>query len=244
MAACPKCGRDYPVGSGNQCYNCFRDGKEHKRAGKRRPKPTSEEVPTGGAKRDPLLKSLSPSEIANISKWKGSDFEKIGLPEKSSRFDETTGIGKASFMPTFGRRRPSTVSNSEATRKPSVRIRLEGVNAFLDELFQEPTLLSDVLAEAGYSSRQIGELKRQVGRFLPYLADTWSRHLHRFFKKSSLLIVRHFGLDGFQPRRGGVVSGSVGRIHDMMFRLHDRRAEFRRELLAAAEKFVGPADRR
>lgn len=243
MAVCPKCGREYPVGSGNQCYNCFRDGKEHKRSGKRRPKPSSEDVPTGGARRDPLVKSLTPDEIRNFSKWTGSDFEAIGLPEKSSRFDSTTGTGKVSFNSTFGRRRPLSRPSSESTQTPCVRTRLEGVNSFLEELFGAPVLLSEILAEAGYSTTQIHVLKRQVAKFLPYLTDRWARMLRRFLKASSLPIVRHFGLDGCPPRRGGQIGGSVARIQDMMFVLRRHRDDFRRTLLSAAASFVGPVER-
>lgn len=243
MAACPKCGREYPVGSGNQCYNCFRDGKEHKRSGKRRPKPSSEDVPRGGARRNSLVKSLTPDEIRNFSKWTGSDFETIGLPEKSGHSDKTPVTGRASFTPTFGRRRPGVAQRSEPIGTRCLRTRREGVNSFLNELFAIPILLSDILAEAGYSSQQVLELKGQVSRFLPILTDRWAQILHRILNKSSLLVIRHFGLDGLQPRRGGEIGGSVARIHDMMFVLRGRKGEFRSALLSAAAQFLGPVER-
>ena len=238
MSACPKCGREYPAGSGDQCYNSLRDDREHSGFRRRRPKPSSEGVPTGGATPDPLTKSLTPEEIRDISKPKGADPEKIGLPTKRKYRGLTVLRGPAAQRAIGGSQGSSAMKSFQPSGTGDLTIRRKGVNEFLEALFTKPVLLSEILDDASYSPQRVKRLKERADSFLPYLVDRWAEICHRALGKSSKLVIRHFGLDGLPPKPGGKVGGSVESIQGMMFVLRGRTTKFREAVLASARKFL------
>lgn len=104
------------------------------------------------------------------------------------------------------RQRPRRRSEEAAARPiPQIRTRpspflQRGINRFLDDLYGEPRLLSDILEEGGFTPAEIATLRDDLRHFLPGVVhawiDEWRTHLH---PSEITALLRAYGLDGRPP---------------------------------------------
>lgn len=113
-----------------------------------------------------------------------------------------------------------------------------GINHFLADLYDQPRLLSDILAGGGFSPAEIATLHDRLPVFLPQLVQAWVAEWRLTLPVSEITaLLRAYGLDGRPPATQDVWQ-TVARRALGKLRLHLRRARLERVVLVVAQEVL------